>query len=341
MSGHNQERRSGFRKYKTVDDAEVLRQELDEIERRRVAAAVYDHAPNKSDSDQTDSKHSDPKESDSDPTSKSFVGLALSGGGIRSGAASLGVLRSLHKSGLLKCFDYMSTVSGGGYAGAWLSSAALCPPNESPDGNKAASSAKLESHQTLTALDGDKLSAQMRQFIFGGHYLIRTQNFLNRYLIGLLLLWTVTFSGLAAVALLLSMAFRALDSPGGRDVLRALGFTTDIHRGLFPVAVALTLWLLTWAVTFFRNGQRTRGSVPRFFLVVLIVTFGVAVAALLGNGEFGLSSVPIVGNVNISEFASGTQSLLHYLLYGIIGVGLLPYLRPGRLIRSGVAPQSI
>ncbi|NQV24884.1 MAG: patatin-like phospholipase family protein [Rhodopirellula sp.] len=331
MSGHNQERLTGFRKYKTVDGAEVLKQELDEVEHRRVAAAVNDHAIHQSDSNQ----------SVQNQTSKSLVGLALSGGGIRSGAASLGVLRSLHKSGLLKFFDYMSTVSGGGYAGAWLSSAALCPPGESPDGNKAASSTRLESHQTLKALDGDKLSERMRQFIFGGHYLIRTQRFLNRYLIGLLLLWTVTFSGLAAVALLLSIAFRALDSPSARDGLRALGFTTDIHRGLFPVAVALALWLLTWAVTYFRNGQRTRGSVPRFFLVVLIITFGVAVAALLGNGEFGLGTVPIVGSINLSEFASGTQSLMHYLLYGIIGVGLLPYLRPRRLIRSGVAPQSI
>jgi len=48
-----------------------------------------------------------------------------------------------------------------------------------------------------------------------------------------------------------------------------------------------------------------------------------------------------VGELDITEFASGTQSLMHYLLYGIIGVGLLPYLRPGRLIRSGVAPQSL
>src|SRR5262252_10606673 len=47
-------------------------------------------------------------------------GLALSGGGIRSATFCLGLLRALAASGALKHFDYLSTVSGGGYAGAAL-----------------------------------------------------------------------------------------------------------------------------------------------------------------------------------------------------------------------------
>ena len=47
--------------------------------------------------------------------------LCLSGGGIRSAAFSLGVLQGLARCGLLDKFDYLSTVSGGGYAGSWLS----------------------------------------------------------------------------------------------------------------------------------------------------------------------------------------------------------------------------
>jgi hypothetical protein len=46
--------------------------------------------------------------------------LCLSGGGIRSAAFSLGVLQALAQQGLLTSFDYLSTVSGGGYAGGWL-----------------------------------------------------------------------------------------------------------------------------------------------------------------------------------------------------------------------------
>ncbi|MBW7971344.1 patatin-like phospholipase family protein [Bradyrhizobium sp. BR 10289] len=45
------------------------------------------------------------------------VGLAFSGGGIRSSAVCLGVLQALNHHGLVKHIDYLSTVSGGGYTG--------------------------------------------------------------------------------------------------------------------------------------------------------------------------------------------------------------------------------
>lgn len=50
-----------------------------------------------------------------------LVGLAFSGGGIRSATFGLGVLEGLKQFGLLRKIDYLSTVSGGGYIGAWLS----------------------------------------------------------------------------------------------------------------------------------------------------------------------------------------------------------------------------
>lgn len=49
-----------------------------------------------------------------------LVGLALSGGGIRSATFCLGLLRALARNGVLHRFDYLSTVSGGGYIGAML-----------------------------------------------------------------------------------------------------------------------------------------------------------------------------------------------------------------------------
>jgi hypothetical protein len=53
-----------------------------------------------------------------------LLGLAFSGGGIRSATFNLGVLQALASSGLLRYVDYLSTVSGGGYIGSWLT--ALC-----------------------------------------------------------------------------------------------------------------------------------------------------------------------------------------------------------------------
>src|SRR2546423_2327842 len=47
--------------------------------------------------------------------------LCFSGGGIRSATFGLGVLQGLARKGLLAQFDFLSTVSGGGYLGSWLS----------------------------------------------------------------------------------------------------------------------------------------------------------------------------------------------------------------------------
>jgi len=63
----------------------------------------------------------DPEKESADPIRKGFVGLAFSGGGIRSATFNLGVLQGLNSFGLFKCVDYLSTVSGGGYIGSCVS----------------------------------------------------------------------------------------------------------------------------------------------------------------------------------------------------------------------------
>src|SRR5579872_2500201 len=52
---------------------------------------------------------------------KPLVGLAFSGGGIRSATFNLGVLQELATLDILRHCDYLSTVSGGGYIGSWFS----------------------------------------------------------------------------------------------------------------------------------------------------------------------------------------------------------------------------
>src|SRR5574341_1882627 len=66
-------------------------------------------------------------------TELGLVGLAFSGGGIRSATYNLGVVQVLAKNGLLKYVDYLSTVSGGGYIGACLSSL-FNNPQTGPEG---------------------------------------------------------------------------------------------------------------------------------------------------------------------------------------------------------------
>ena len=47
--------------------------------------------------------------------------LCLSGGGIRSACFAIGVAQGLAQRGVMSAFDFVSTVSGGGYTGGWLS----------------------------------------------------------------------------------------------------------------------------------------------------------------------------------------------------------------------------
>lgn len=60
-----------------------------------------------------------------------LVGLAMSGGGIRSATFGLGVLQALAKHRVLPAIDYLCTVSGGGYIGSCLSSLMSAPPPRS------------------------------------------------------------------------------------------------------------------------------------------------------------------------------------------------------------------
>jgi hypothetical protein len=85
---------------------EVYRKEWEEIQERRVTQLYI-------------SRTKDSPEKDCKP--EALTGLALSGGGIRSATFCLGLLQGMHKLRLLRIFDYLSTVSGGGYVGGWWS----------------------------------------------------------------------------------------------------------------------------------------------------------------------------------------------------------------------------
>jgi hypothetical protein len=67
-----------------------------------------------------------------EPAEKAYtlpeLGLALSGGGIRSALFSVGVMKALHDQGILQKVNLVSTVSGGSYAAYWLYSNELSRP---------------------------------------------------------------------------------------------------------------------------------------------------------------------------------------------------------------------
>ncbi|NKN08613.1 hypothetical protein GFL43_27495 [Rhizobium laguerreae] len=66
-------------------------------------------------------KTTDPSLTRPQPVPSNVTGLSLSGGGIRSAAFCLGAMQALNAHDALDKFDYLSTVSGGGYIGAAVS----------------------------------------------------------------------------------------------------------------------------------------------------------------------------------------------------------------------------
>lgn len=94
---------------------------------------------------------------DDDPV----LGLALSGGGIRSATISLGVAQGLARAGHLLDFDYCSTVSGGGYCGSFLGGLFLPddPRGNTPDSQQPRASDDdnpvSKAHFALDALTSD------------------------------------------------------------------------------------------------------------------------------------------------------------------------------------------
>jgi hypothetical protein len=90
-------------RYDQVYPPDLRQRERELVERRRAAAGL---------------------DSPSEPSTGSWpdgtVGVALSGGGIRSATFCLGVFQVLARRGLLRRVDLLSTVSGGGYVGSFL-----------------------------------------------------------------------------------------------------------------------------------------------------------------------------------------------------------------------------
>lgn len=96
-----------------VSTSEVINAELDHMAQGRPKPIAERSGPGVSDRDDQEAARRAYK--------SDLFGLALSGGGIRSATFALGALTSLARHRLLARVDILSTVSGGGYIGSWLS----------------------------------------------------------------------------------------------------------------------------------------------------------------------------------------------------------------------------
>ena len=160
--------------------------------------------------------------------------LCLSGGGIRSAAFAIGALQALARHRLLGTFDYLSTVSGGGFAGAWLQRLIV------EQGSVAAAEAELGSPDEPAAL------RRLRAFTSyltpqSGPFSADTWTGIVLYLRNTLLNW-LGFAPFFAFAVLAAIFYRTALWAAGATTLSALALLAGaacLCRGTFHACILL------------------------------------------------------------------------------------------------------
>jgi len=256
---------------------DVFRNELDWIEKRRIELRNSHKLPEAS-----NLNHSNPLDAtsiaqaskdglhalESEAVKADLCGLAISGGGIRSATFSLGVLQGLAATGLLPRFDYLSTVSGGGFIGSWFSawvnregfdevSTKLLPPSRQKAGKSLDVEPEAIRHLRLYS---NYLAPRPGLFSFDGWVLIAISLrnlLLNQFV--LLLAMLGVFVGIRTIV----EAFSIVHS----------NFTATGHWLVSAVGLVSLLIAMVGAAYFAPGGiakKRFRFTLPRFWLLCVV-----------------------------------------------------------------------
>ncbi len=193
---------------------------------------------------------------------KGPTALSLSGGGIRSGTFALGLLQGLARHNLLKEFDYLSTVSGGGYIGGWLTAWL----HRHPEGLEGVTR-DLANSPPAHKVDPDPAPLlylrQFSNFITPkvGLLTADTWSFVGIYFRNLLLNWMVFIPLVAAVLLLPRLLLTAVlvqpvPSPAW-FALPFVGYGFHLRHVFLVLGFLLGVWALGY-IDFNRPGLRQR-----------------------------------------------------------------------------------
>ena len=226
--------------------------------------------------------------------------------------------------------DYLSTVSGGGYAGAYLSTEVL-RSKPVPAENGTGPRLPFDPNQTAFSNAGDGTQSRnpdepalgaepvnspfnVSHFIYGGRYLFKPWDFSSQHLIGWVLVFGTVCTGVLALAALVAWLFRLLDLPVVRRWLDQLGFADDLHVAFFPSFVLLLIWLLMWIGSYWKDKSRARGELARYVFYALVIVTAVACAGLMGTGHISFVQVTTTS-------ASGGSDSEHASFNALSGAG--------------------
>ena len=251
-----------------------------------------------------------------DASEDDLVGLALSGGGIRSAMYNLGLLQAFEESGLMKHVDYMASVSGGGYTNGFYSlhhSETLEPlEHQGTAGNETdkqtpipgathampgTSSQSKKSQTKLTAGSREilhrskKLAINTEKFLLHGQYLNRPIEFMASYIFRTLVMSATVLSLVVACASAIAILFRYFDEPRVRVWLGLLDLDSDLRVGLFScglvaVAILAVRAIVLWCMRVRERPLRTNPGQPA---LIVLASFLLGISIMIGNGDFAVS----------------------------------------------------
>lgn len=275
---------------------------------------------------------------------EALVGLAISGGGIRSATFGLGVLEALKQRGLLKEIDYLSTVSGGGYIGAWLT--ANCYRNKGIDW-----------------LDQERAGEEETQWRNSIAYLRRYSNYLSPKM-GLLSADTWSMATvwlrntlLIQIMIFLSIACLLLGMRGSIEFFDwASGYKSySIYYSIIPLCFA-SIWI-TFCLSSLHNNNsnslpenRIGQKAIQWIVIALMlgtffltIWFWVQIPHYLEGGarkDFGDIISPVAWN-NFALFVWMFLSSFSYICFSIVNRTVPIRIISGILIATGTTAASL
>jgi len=238
--------------------------------------------------------------------------LCLSGGGIRSAIFGLGILQGLARYGLLRGFDYLSTVSGGGYVGGWLTAWIRNHPQ-----GVAGVAEELRRRPDLTLNPEPEPIRHLRAF---SNYLTPKAGFTSvdswtliaTYLRNVFLNWLVLISWLAAAMMIPRLYLAAILLPRTGWVERyeqtvySYGIALNILLGVSFVLVAAAMAYAIVDVPSTGNAGFSQGRFLKLRQMPLLV-------ASLALAEWWA----LTCNIHGSESFRSTEGMLRFILFAV------------------------
>jgi Patatin-like phospholipase len=198
-----------------------------------------------------------------------LVGIAFSGGGIRSATFNLGVLQRLQELDLLRHVDYLSTVSGGGYIGAWL-----------------VGNVRRTRYWLSRMTSWDKSIEFLREY---SNYLAPHNGVLSAdswsmwstWIRNAFLIQLTAFAWLASLLILMLL---------GKGVFDWVGEVTDNSKILVPAFLAFSIFLITAFLSFCLSAlparyPRAEREFPRMAAIIALTNAFMAAGLLWGEAE--------------------------------------------------------